>query len=287
MRTTTKLERWTIPVDGGSLEVVVGGVGSPALCEAPHPIVPGVTAPCGPLAGLGQVVRVSPRGPGGSTPWRGPLDATIEQLADDLETVRVGLGIGPWVIVGHSAGGFVALEYARRHPSGAAGLVLVATSLGLRPLYAAPRSRNSALHPHWQAELAAHPIAAAPARTDVFRMTRVRDGLWMALEGNRPLTPLPIPDVPADLAARLEQTLAFDPLPWLGEIRVPALIVCGGADDIVPLGHCEALQAVLPAAELIVFECSGHSPMNSEPAAYRAAVERFLARLRGDSPQSP
>src|SRR6266508_2224355 len=163
MRAMVTLERRTVPVDGGSLEVLVGGSGSPVLCEAPHPVMPEVTAPCGPLAGLGRVVRVSPRGVGGSTPWRGPRDATIEQLADDLEAVRAGLSLGPWVVVGHSAGGFVALEYARRHPAATAGLVLVATSSGLRPVYADPRSRNSALHPHWQSELAAHPLPAAAA----------------------------------------------------------------------------------------------------------------------------
>jgi pimeloyl-ACP methyl ester carboxylesterase len=165
-------------------------------------------------------------------------------------------------------------------PFRVAGLVLVATPTGLRPLYADSRSRNSALHPHWQAELALHPPPAAPRGDGALRVARLRDGLWMALEGDRPLTPLPIPDVPAELAARLETVLAFDALPWLGEVRTSVLIVCGAEDDVVPLDHCEALRAALPDAELVVFERSAHAPMVTEAAAFRAAVERFLARLR-------
>ncbi len=101
--------------------------------------------------------------------------------------------------------------------------------------------------------------------------------------GNHPFTGVE-QVVRADLAARLEQAIAFDPLPWLGEVRAPALILCGGEDDVVPLEHCEALHAALPDAELVVFERSGHAPMVTEPAAYRAAVEHFLAWLRERSP---
>ena len=273
-------ERRIVAADGGSLEVLISGVDGPILCEAPHPVVPGVSAPCEPLTGLGRIVRVSPRGVGASSPWRGPRDATIEQLVDDLEGVRLDLNLGPWIVVGHSAGGLVALKYARRYPTAAAALILVATPPSLRRLYADPRSRNSALHSQWRAELTAHPPSSAPTGAGVFRVVQLRRGLWMAFEGDRPLTPLLVPEVLPDLAVRLKQTVAFDPQPWLDEVHTPTLVLCGAADDVVPLEHCQALCAALPNADLVILERSGHAPMATEPAAYRAAVEHFLARPR-------
>lgn len=276
MRTVTTRESRLVPVADGALEVFVGGSAGPVLCEAPHPVVPGITAPCGPLNGLGRLVRMSPRGAGRSSPWLDPQDVTIERLADDLEAVRLELGLGPWVVFGHSAGGFVALEYARRYPATSAGLVLVATPLSLRRVYADPRSRNSALHPQWQPALAAYRSSPAPA--GVFRVERVRTDLWVALQGHRLLTMLPVSEVTAVLTARLVAALAFDAGAWLGELRTPTLILWGRADDIVPLSHGEALRAGIPGAELVVFETSRHAPFVDQPEPYRATVAGFLAR---------
>jgi proline iminopeptidase len=41
---------------------------------------------------------------------------SVDILIDDFEEVRAQLGIGSWAILGHSAGGGYAIDYATRHP---------------------------------------------------------------------------------------------------------------------------------------------------------------------------
>jgi len=59
--------------------------------------------------------------------WSDPASrrTTFARTVDGLEAVVASLSDAPCVLVGHSFGVFVCLEYARRHPGKVAGLVLV------------------------------------------------------------------------------------------------------------------------------------------------------------------
>lgn len=67
-------------------------------------------------------------------------------------------------------------------------------------------------------------------------------------------------------------------------IRVPALLIWGRYDHVVPLAVGEEAynQLGTPAAdkELRVMETSGHSPMVHEPVATQTAIREFVARYR-------
>lgn len=68
----------------------------------------------------------------GSSP-RPPDLGTIthESLSIDADQLREALGFDSWIVMGHSAGGFLALEYALRFPERTSGLILVnATATG-------------------------------------------------------------------------------------------------------------------------------------------------------------
>jgi pimeloyl-ACP methyl ester carboxylesterase len=80
-----------------------------------------------PLKDVAQVVYYDHRGNGRSD--RGsPERWTLDQWADDLRELCNVLGIEHPVVFGGSFGGFVALNYAVRHPEHPAGLILVSTS---------------------------------------------------------------------------------------------------------------------------------------------------------------
>jgi proline iminopeptidase len=86
-----------------------------------------------PLAAWAQVAYVDLRGQGRS--GRPPLaSCTLEQMADDVAALCLRLGVDRPVVLGHSAGGFVALHLAVRHPGVAGGLILVHTAPTLAPL---------------------------------------------------------------------------------------------------------------------------------------------------------
>jgi 3-oxoadipate enol-lactonase len=69
-------------------------------------------------------LAINQRGWGGSRVTDGRYD--LAALADDVTAVVGALGIGRYVLVGHSMGGKVAQLVAGRQPPGLAGLVLVA-----------------------------------------------------------------------------------------------------------------------------------------------------------------
>ena len=83
-----------------------------------------------PLADAAQIVFVDLRGQGRSGPV--PVaSCTLEQMADDVAALCAALGIRRPVLFGHSAGGFVALHVALRHPALAGGLILCHTAASL------------------------------------------------------------------------------------------------------------------------------------------------------------
>src|SRR4029077_2623809 len=51
----------------------------------------------------------------------------IDENVEDMEALRVHLGLGPIVSIGTSYGGMVAMAHAARHPESVSHLVLVAT----------------------------------------------------------------------------------------------------------------------------------------------------------------
>lgn len=71
----------------------------------------------------------------------------------------------------------------------------------------------------------------------------------------------------------------------LSEIHVPMLVVAGRQDPLVPVEHCETLQAAVANAELTVFEESGHGIEvgSADFVRRQAVVHRFLAGLSRQS----
>ena len=71
-----------------------------------------------------RAVAVDLRGHGRSGPPKDG-DYSIAGMAHDIEAVADRLGIGKFILVGHSMGGGVALAYAGTHPGRVAGLLLI------------------------------------------------------------------------------------------------------------------------------------------------------------------
>lgn len=65
----------------------------------------------------------------------------------------------------------------------------------------------------------------------------------------------------------------------LAGLRAPALVLCGREDQVTPLPLSEEMAALLPDAELVVVENSGHMTTLEQPAAVIKAVLRWLDRV--------
>ena len=64
--------------------------------------------------------------------------------------------------------------------------------------------------------------------------------------------------------------------PRVHEIAVPALFMVGDADAALPVALMQAMQSEVAGAKLEIIAAAGHLPNVERPAAFNAALLRFL-----------
>ena len=273
-----------VQVDGAELDVLVGGraeSGDATVCTA-HP-TESMDQALGLLADITQarVVCVNPRGVGGSSPPAEPADSTLEGMADDLEAVRLALGVHRWVIWGMSGGSMIAQVFAHRHPHALEGLILDSAGPCLSMALRDAGCAMSPFFPRWRDGLTAAGLSADPdaglERADTIWEPLPKLG-WVLRRAAGPVV-LVAPSEPSPQMRRvMPSLLAFDARAWLSAIRVPTLVLGGAADEVAPLSHLHTLHEAIPASTFIAIEGAGHVPIMEKPAEVGAAVRSFLSR---------
>jgi proline iminopeptidase len=227
-----------------------------------------------PLGDAMRLVYYDHRGNGRS--GRPPAETiTFEQLCADADALREHLGFEEVAVLGHSYGGFVALEYALRYSERLGRLILLGTSpaFGHGEEVGANARRKGATQEQLEA------LEATPRdNKEAWRQ-------WKTIE------PLYFRDYDAELAERvMGRTIVssyageagdailegWDVTPRLGEIGAPTLILVGRDDFVCPPSRAEIIRERIPNSELVVLEQSGHFAHAEEPAAFFEAVRRWL-----------
>ena len=269
------------------------GPGLPLLClhGGPGSTHVGLTA-LEPLADERRVVLYDQLGSGNSSQPSDPSLWTVELFLAELANVRDALGLERLHLLGHSWGGMLAQEYALTQPDGLASLVLSSTlsssalwrEEALRLRGDLPTGVREALDGHEAAGTTGDPEYERaifvflhrhlcrldpwpPIVEEVLRSTNleVYNAMWGPSEAH-----------PTGVLA------GWDVTPQLGEIRVPALVLCGRHDEATPR-QAETIAAALPDAELVVFEESAHLAPVEETERYLATVRGFLARVESSA----
>ncbi len=215
---------------------------------------------------------------------RGPIEAVnIPQLADDVEGLREHLGVDRIGLIGHSYGGFVALEYATRHPNRVSHLICNDTSPGVfEPTEdeLAERRDTSWITPAQQRGLDLF-MSAPPSSDDEMR-ARFPDLAPAYLRyGDTSLLQAFNDEMILDVRTAVQSMMALGG--WsvadkLGDITAPTLVLCGRHDLFTTPECSKRLSTAIPNAELVWFEESGHFPEVEEPDAFQAAIRDWIAR---------
>lgn len=310
------------PYDRGYLAVGDGNSSYWETCGNPAG-KPAVVLHGGPGSGCGswwrgyfdpsayRVVQFDQRGCGRSTPNAGNPDVdlstnTLDHLIDDLEALRVHLGVDRWLVLGVSWGTTFGLAYAERHPERVSEAVLALIAL---------------TQPHEVEWVTRDMGRLFPERWEEFR-----DGVPEADRGGnladayRRLLADPDPalrdraarswcdweDTHVSLIRGYERSARYDDpafrmtfarlvthywahAAWLpdGQLiadaaklgAIPAVLVHGRQDVSSPLDTAWALAKAWPGSELTVVEEAGHSAGNATIAAtVLAATSRFASR---------
>lgn len=239
----------------------------------------------GDLAGLSEHWRlVVPhlRGVGRSPRPDDADSGAAWRQADDVERLRAHLGLEDLLLVGHSAGTRLAVAYAAQHPARVAGLLLAtppAQGLVDVPSEAEAAIARRGVDPELAAALdalAAGPDTSSDATFNAWHLRAAPAGYaqWGTAERAHAgaggftvaaaLAYFTVPP-PQDLGARL------------AGLTSPVLVVGGAEDLFTDVGTVKALAGVFTGARSVVLDACGHYPWVERPAAFRAAVDPFLA----------
>jgi proline iminopeptidase len=60
-------------------------------------------------------------------------------------------------------------------------------------------------------------------------------------------------------------------------VTCPTLVTVGRADWVTPVSSAEVIAELIPGAQLVVFEKSGHSPQFEEAELFQQVMRDFLA----------
>jgi 3-oxoadipate enol-lactonase len=219
-------------------------------------------------------VTLAHRGFAPSTPIPGGPDPA--DYADDLAALVAELALPDLRLVAQSMGGWTAVEYALRQPSGLRGVVLAATTGSVDPMRLPPADH---------AALAAWAEGAEQARADLARrnihpaagrrMAEERPDLHVLYRGIDEMNAALDKEA---LRRRLAAGRVRDPQE-LAAIRCPVLMIGNEEDVVIPPMAAQAIARAVPGVRAARIAQAGHSAYFERPAAFNALVEEFLATL--------
>lgn len=269
--------------DGTALAYHVRGQGEPLVVLPGGPML--ASRYLGDLGGLTAhrtLILLDLRGTGDSAVPEDPATYRCDRLVDDVEALRVHLGLERMDVLAHSAGGSLAMLYATRYPRRVARLVLVTAipwALGL-PASAEDRLAAARLRKDepWFEE--AFPAFEAWLLEDAdfdpvfvpFFYGRwddaAREHDARAGEGYN--------EVAADLYGSAG---AYDPPATraaLTDVTAPVLVLAGGTDGGPTPDLARRAADAFPNAEFAVQPGAGHYPWLDDPEWFVRCVSAFL-----------
>ena len=207
---------------------------------------------------------------------------THENLATDAEGLRVALGLEQPTVIGHSYGGFVALEYALRYSSKPRRLILITTAPSYETLNEAraeAMSRAPELMPAVERSLNAEAKNNAERRAIMAELAPLYCYNFKEMEKKLvQATRDTVYSVEAHRQSFKNLVPKYDVRSKLDSIDIPVLIICGRHDWITPVSQSQLMHERLPNSELVIFENSAHWVYVEEPELFQETVGDWLDR---------
>lgn len=192
---------------------------------------------------------------------------TMRVLAEDVLALMERLQITQAILVGHSMGGYAALNFAHNHPHRIAGLALVASQAAAD----STERRQTRLQ---TAEDVQRKGAKIVAQSMAPRLS-AREEL------TEPIAKIILQTAPKGIMGALKG-LAERPNAeeWLSGIECPAVVIAGAQDALVPLERARTMAQLLGHAWLVELPGVGHMPMMEAPEALAQELRELVRRVK-------
>lgn len=213
---------------------------------------------------------------------------TLQNIATDLGYVLDTLEIKEAVLLGHSMGVNIVLEFFRQHPERAKALILAngtarrpletlfhmnATEIGFKLLRKFYEISPQTFEKFWRAQ----------SDNPITRQVVGRGGFNVHLSA------------PEDIALYVKQVTSMDPrvflqlienyetvdaTSWLHEIDKPTLIISGEQDHMTPTSEQELMHQLIKNSQLEFIKHGSHCAQMDLPDLINSKIEKFLNQIK-------
>jgi len=193
-------------------------------------------------------------------------DYSVEGFAEDVAAVADALGLGRFVLVGHSYGGAVVAAYAGKHPDRLAGLVFadVAGDIRNSPPAQAEALRRGLLPENYEDFTGRWFEGILVKGTDA-----TKEAVFQSLRATRPEV----------FIAATTRLYTFDPVAALSPYRGPRLHIASFLAD-----NPVAIHRAFKDMPVRVVPNASHWLMMDQPEEFNRILDEFLAGLTSPSP---
>jgi proline iminopeptidase len=216
------------------------------------------------------------------------VDLTFETLLEDLELVRKKLGLKKCIVVGHSAHGLLALEYAKKYQEQVSHVVVIGMPPHMKPDQLAMAQNN------WEESVWPERKAAFERNMKLMpdeKLNQLPRDQWFLQMNYRNVpkswynynfdsTTLWLgvkPNIHVLDQMYLRFVREIDVSQGLESFSCPVLIVYGRFEFLVaPVHSWDPLRHKFKNLTIRVFEKSAHSPQYEEPELFHAELMKWL-----------
>jgi proline iminopeptidase len=244
-----------------------------------------------------HLIYYDQRGRGRSAEGVKPEDVTLASDIADIEKVRQHFHLDSVVLLGHSWGTVLALEYALRYPGRVSHLVLMNPAPASEADY--KQLRNEWLEKRADdmqkrkaiADTAAYKEAdpdavvayyrihfkPALARSEDYDKLIARMQASFIQQGKEGI--IKARAVESRLMIETWSSSGYDLLPKLKGIRIPTLVITGD-HEFIPAATAEHITQAIPNARMVMLKGCGHFTYLECPVAVREQIDAFFAGKR-------
>ncbi len=213
-------------------------------------------------------------------------DYSRTNYAEDIREVADALGLDSFIIGGNSMGGKHALAFAVAYPERVDGMIIVDGSGGQLPADAQEDDDDK------DSGNIGFKIARMPGINLIAEQITPRSLIAQSLEQSVSVKEIVTQDMidrywellryPGNRAATMARFSAnYEPMTEaeIAALDMPALILWGEEDRLIPVAAGRWLDQVLPSSDLIVYPAIGHLPQEEAADATIADVQEWLTKL--------
>ena len=213
------------------------------------------------------------RGTGRTTPQ--DTEISIQKITDDSMALVKHLGLSSFNLLGHSMGGFVALDLAIRYPYAVEKLILAATA-------ASNPKKNNILFSKWATTLE-YGMDTRIWFRNIFNWLFTEDFLQNEVALDAALdyaVDYPYPQSSIAFRKQIEAIAEFNCYEQLSNIKTKTLIIGGEKDILFPADTIASLAESMPESTFSLIENAAHSIHMEQPQLFLDVVLDFLLPTR-------